>query len=94
MCSSSQIENLKRKLDLFGCCVESRGKSGGLALLWQKSVEVQLQSFSKYHVDASVRTEESDECWRFTGVYGEPDASKWSEFWHILCRLSQQSVRP
>ncbi|KAL0284767.1 UNVERIFIED_CONTAM: putative mitochondrial protein [Sesamum calycinum] len=93
-CSSSQIENLKRKLDLFGYCVESREKSGSLALLWQKSVEVQLQSFSKYHVDASVRTEESEECWRFTGVYGEPDASKRSEFWHLLCRLSQQSVRP
>ncbi|KAL0357699.1 UNVERIFIED_CONTAM: hypothetical protein Scaly_1455600 [Sesamum calycinum] len=72
---------------------QSKGKSGGLALLWQKSVEVQLQSFSRYHVDASVITEGSEECWRFTGVYGKPDASKRSEFWHLFCRLSQQSVR-
>ncbi|KAK4391663.1 putative mitochondrial protein [Sesamum angolense] len=38
-CSSRQIETLKRRLNLFGCCVESRDRSGGLALLWHKSVE-------------------------------------------------------
>ncbi|KAL0444993.1 UNVERIFIED_CONTAM: hypothetical protein Slati_2222000 [Sesamum latifolium] len=33
-CSASQIEVLKRWLDLFGTGVSSVGKSGGLALLW------------------------------------------------------------
>ncbi|KAL0457840.1 UNVERIFIED_CONTAM: hypothetical protein Slati_0411200 [Sesamum latifolium] len=36
-CSASQIEVLKRRLDLFGVGVSSVGKSGGLALLWQKA---------------------------------------------------------
>ncbi|KAL0374642.1 UNVERIFIED_CONTAM: putative mitochondrial protein [Sesamum radiatum] len=79
---------------MFGCCVDSKGKSGGLALLWQKSVEVQLQSFSSSHIDVSVRVEESGEWWRFSGVYGEPDTSKRSEFWKLMRRLHKQSVRP
>ncbi|KAK4387777.1 hypothetical protein Sango_2384300 [Sesamum angolense] len=93
-CSSSQIEALKRRLNMFGCCVDSKGRSGGLALLWQKSIEVQLQSFSSYHMDVSVRLNEAGDWWRFTGIYGEPDTGKRSEFWNLLCRLHHQSVRP
>ncbi|KAL0404334.1 UNVERIFIED_CONTAM: hypothetical protein Sradi_2074200 [Sesamum radiatum] len=93
-CSTSQIEVLKRRLNLFGFCVESRGKSGGLALFWNKSVDVQLQSFSHYHIDVSVRLSNSEEWWRFSGVYGEPDTSKRTVFWNLLSRLHRQSVRP
>ncbi|KAL0430489.1 UNVERIFIED_CONTAM: hypothetical protein Sradi_0674900 [Sesamum radiatum] len=93
-CSLRQIEKLKRQLDMFGCCVEPKGRSGGLALLWQKSVDVQLQSFSNYHIDASVRTDLTGEWWRFTGIYGEPDTGKQTTFWNLLCWLHTQSIRP
>ncbi|KAL0424119.1 UNVERIFIED_CONTAM: hypothetical protein Sradi_0946700 [Sesamum radiatum] len=93
-CHSSQIEKLKRNFDLFGCSVDSQGKSGGLVLLWQKSVDVQLQSYSRYHIDVSVRLENSEDWWRFSGVYGEPDTSKRTEFWNLLSRLHDQSPRP
>ncbi|KAL0399531.1 UNVERIFIED_CONTAM: hypothetical protein Sradi_2296400 [Sesamum radiatum] len=33
-CDSRRIENLKRKLDMYGFCVPAQGKSGGLAVLW------------------------------------------------------------
>ncbi|KAL0324537.1 UNVERIFIED_CONTAM: putative mitochondrial protein [Sesamum calycinum] len=89
-CSSSQIEVLKRRLNLFGCCVDSKGRSGGLALLWQKSIEVQLQSFSSYHMDVSVRLDEAGDWWRFTGIYGELDIGKRFEFWNLLYRLHHQ----
>ncbi|KAL0292084.1 UNVERIFIED_CONTAM: hypothetical protein Scaly_2605700 [Sesamum calycinum] len=69
-------------------------RSGGLALLWQKSIEVQLQSFSSYHMDVSVRLNEVGDWWRFTGIYGEPDTGKRFEFWNLLCRLHHQSIRP
>ncbi|KAL0451955.1 UNVERIFIED_CONTAM: hypothetical protein Slati_1173600 [Sesamum latifolium] len=68
--------------------------SGGLALLWQKSVEVQFQSFSSFHIDTSVRLNETEECWRFSGIYGEPESSKRGEFWNLLRRLHNLSVRP
>ncbi|KAL0293787.1 UNVERIFIED_CONTAM: hypothetical protein Scaly_2575800 [Sesamum calycinum] len=69
-------------------------ESGGLAILWQKSVDIQLQSFSRYHIDVSVRVKESDEWWRFSGIYGEPDTSKRDHTWRLLRRLHSQSIRP
>ncbi|KAL0433053.1 UNVERIFIED_CONTAM: hypothetical protein Slati_2639600 [Sesamum latifolium] len=93
-CSASQIEVVKRRLNLFGVCVNPNGRSGGLALLWQKSVEVQLQSFSHWHVDVSVKMEESGDWWPFTGIYGEPNTSKRVDFWKLLCRLHEQSRKP
>ncbi|KAL0292490.1 UNVERIFIED_CONTAM: putative mitochondrial protein [Sesamum radiatum] len=88
------METLKRRLNLFGVCVSPIGRSGGLVLMWQKSVEVQLQSFSHWHIDASVRLEDSGEWWRFTGIYGEPDTTKRVEFWKLLVQLHSQSARP
>ncbi|KAL0456090.1 UNVERIFIED_CONTAM: hypothetical protein Slati_0948200 [Sesamum latifolium] len=53
-----------------------------------------LQSFSHYHIDASVRLEEMDEWWRFSRVYGEPDMGKRTYFWRFLRWLHLQSSRP
>ncbi|KAL0448004.1 UNVERIFIED_CONTAM: hypothetical protein Slati_1928300 [Sesamum latifolium] len=72
-CNASQVETLKRKFNLFSCGVDPKGRSGGLVLFWQKSVEMQLQSFSCLHIDVSCRLSNSEEWWRFTGIYGEPD---------------------
>ncbi|KAL0408772.1 UNVERIFIED_CONTAM: hypothetical protein Sradi_1811600 [Sesamum radiatum] len=93
-CYTSQVEALKRKFNLFGFGVDPRGRSGGLALFWQKSAEVQLQSFSRFHIDVSCRFCESEEWWRFTGFYGEPDVGKRENSWRILKRLHSQSIRP
>lgn len=54
-CNQKWIEMLKRNFDLFGLGVDSKGKSGGLALLWRKSVSVVIQSFSHHHIDASMQ---------------------------------------
>ncbi|KAK4402922.1 hypothetical protein Sango_1032900 [Sesamum angolense] len=45
-------------------------------------------------MDASIRLDEAGDWWRFTGIYGEPDTGKRSEFWNLLCRLHHQLVRP
>ncbi|KAL0431434.1 UNVERIFIED_CONTAM: hypothetical protein Sradi_0769400 [Sesamum radiatum] len=63
-------------------------------MLWHKSVEVQLQSYSQSHIDVSIRLDESEEWWRCTVVYGEPDMSKRTEFLNLLRRLHRQSGRP
>ncbi|KAL0444621.1 UNVERIFIED_CONTAM: hypothetical protein Slati_2184800 [Sesamum latifolium] len=93
-CSASQIEALKRKFGLFGCNVDPKGRSGGLALLWQRSVEVQLQSFSWYHIDVSVRLDELEEWWRFSAIYEEPETRKRDNTWRLLRQLHRQSIRP
>ena len=39
---------------------------GGLALYWKNSMDVHVDSFSKYHID-SIINKGNDEAWRFTG---------------------------
>ncbi|KAL0352330.1 UNVERIFIED_CONTAM: hypothetical protein Scaly_1621700 [Sesamum calycinum] len=91
-CSPSHIEYLKRKFDMHGICVPSRGKSGGFALLWPKQVYF-LQSFSHHHIDVSIQLVDSPLWWRFTGLYGEPDTGQREITWNLLSRLHDQSRR-
>ncbi|KAK4381552.1 putative mitochondrial protein [Sesamum angolense] len=92
-CKKNRIETLKRKFDLFGCCVESQGRSGGLALLWHKLLSVQLQSFGHHHIDATIYPESETEAWRFTGFYGFADVACRQRSWDLLSTLKNQSRR-
>ena len=57
-------------------------RRGGLALLWKVGVNVWVDSFSKYHIDAIIHGG-SDQAWRLTGFYGEPNTSLRSEGWNM-----------
>ncbi|KAL0400945.1 UNVERIFIED_CONTAM: hypothetical protein Slati_4124400 [Sesamum latifolium] len=89
-----RIEFLKARFNLFGVCVESNGRAGGLALLWNKDIDIQLQSLSSHHIDVDVLPKNSDGKWRFTGFYGHPEASQRKESWNLLRRLHGQSAQP
>ncbi|KAL0426170.1 UNVERIFIED_CONTAM: hypothetical protein Sradi_1151800 [Sesamum radiatum] len=92
-CHSSQIEKLKRNFDLFGCSVDSQRKSGGLVLFGRSQWTSNSNPILAI-IDVFVRIENSEDWWRFSGVYGEPDTSKRTEFWNLLSRLHDQSARP
>ncbi|KAL9683601.1 hypothetical protein QQ045_015424 [Rhodiola kirilowii] len=52
-------EELRCRLWFKGCLsIRSRGKAGGLALLWKDEVGVELQSFLYSHIDVRVKGEE------------------------------------
>ena len=67
------------------------GRGGGLALFWMKKADVEVLSFSKYHIDVSVGVENEGRVSRFIGFYGEPDKSKRHESWKILHRLKDSN---
>lgn len=69
------------------------GRSGGLALLWEKNVSVTILSFSKNHIDANIQLPDSYIIWRFTGFYGEPDTSYRKRTWRLLKELGNFSHR-
>ncbi|KAL0430276.1 UNVERIFIED_CONTAM: hypothetical protein Sradi_0653600 [Sesamum radiatum] len=92
-CKNGRIESIKRRFNYFGCCVESQGRSGGLALLWHKSISVLLQSFSPHHIDVTVYPESEYEAWRFTGFYGIADTASRQQSWDLLSYLKRQSGR-
>lgn len=46
---------MKLKLKFDGCfLVDSDGSSGGLLLLWDKSISMSVRSFPKGHIDVVV----------------------------------------
>ncbi|KAL3820475.1 hypothetical protein ACJIZ3_006380 [Penstemon smallii] len=89
-----KIDFLKSKFDMHGVCVDSRGKSGGLALLWNKELHVDLQSFSPNHIDIHIAESDNPTGWRFTGFYGEPDTSHRHNSWDLLRCLASRSSKP
>ncbi|XP_075523988.1 uncharacterized protein LOC142556413 [Primulina tabacum] len=74
-------------LGFFGMfTVSCQGRSGGLILLWKAPLDVTVHSYSSDHIDCMVKLFEK--CWRFTGFYGNPNASNIHLSWELLRRLS------
>jgi len=61
-----------RRLCHFDSCfaVSSRGKSGGLAMLWDNTVSLELITFLDNHIDMIVDEKIGSDKWRMTGFYG------------------------
>ena len=66
---------------------------GDLAMLWKNSINLSIESFSKNHID-SIIDKGSNEAWRFTGFYGEPNTQKRKESWDLLCWLNRHFDLP
>ena len=49
-----------------GLIIPSEGRSGGMALLWIRDVDVEIKSFSSSHIDAIV----TDPILGFKGTFG------------------------
>ncbi|KAL7129060.1 hypothetical protein ABFS83_13G037900 [Erythranthe nasuta] len=92
--ASTLGNKLMNKWNLFGLAVDRVGRSGGLALFWQKDIQVELVSFSQNHIDAGVMENTSCTKWRFTGIYGCPDSKSKSFTWQLLRSLQSQSYLP
>ncbi|XP_021715945.1 uncharacterized protein LOC110683843 [Chenopodium quinoa] len=70
------------------------GRSGGLALLWRKGLDVVLQSMSVHHIDVEVRGGLGDMLWRMTGFYGWPEVQNRHLSWSLLRELASHSTLP
>ena len=64
---------------------------GVLALLWRRGVDVAIQTYSDYHIDAIIGFASDSQRWRSTGLYGHPDTNKREESWLRLDRLASCS---
>lgn len=91
--TSKQWDTLRVKMGFQNCfsvnCTCTR--SGGLALLWKSDIDIEICSYSKFHVDAFVKSPNS---FRFTLFYGHPRVDKRKESWDLLRLLAQNWVGP
>lgn len=79
-----KVRHVRNRFGLKGCAgISSEGMSGGLALLWDESVHVEVKGIKGRCIDAYVRLSLSDPLWHVTFVYGEP----WAENRHIMWSL-------
>ncbi|XP_021304035.1 uncharacterized protein LOC110430565 [Sorghum bicolor] len=88
------LDWLRWKLEMLNLVtVDSVGTSGGLALFWRRGIEVEVKSFSKYHIDSVIKENDGIE-WRFTGIYGESKNEDKDNTWEILRCLKEQFEMP
>ena len=68
--------------------------SGGLALFWHESYEVEILDKEDRYIDALVRVSEGANQWRITCVYGEPRVENRPAIWSALQNLKTIIDRP
>jgi exonuclease III len=92
---SNRMERLKRRFGLggyVGC--DSDGLSGGLALYWHESMQVDVKEVTSRYIDVHVRESISGPLWHATFVYGEPRVDQRHIMWSALCALRATSDLP
>jgi hypothetical protein len=93
--SKMHMERLRVRFGFQGLfVVEPVGRSGGLALFWRVAEELEIQNYSRRHINAIVKTADNDVPWKFTGFYGHPNPFKRGESWSLLSLLKSFAPLP
>ncbi|XP_074301321.1 uncharacterized protein LOC141632701 [Silene latifolia] len=91
--SDSEMRKVRMLIDGYdGMEVDSVGRSGGLALLWQKGVHCVLRSMSVHYMDFDLEIGEAS--WRVNGFYGWPAVQDRHLSWQQLRLLAAEDTRP
>lgn len=91
--SQTQMETIRHQIGFtFYFTVNSIGKSGGLALLWNEEVPIEIVKFSNYYIHSKIIEKATGVEWCLTRFYGIPKTSKRSDYWALLDRINQSVV--
>ena len=74
--------------------VDSVGKSDGLTQFWTMDARVEIQNYSRRHINSKVCSSPNIPQWKFTGFYGHPDPSKIPEAWSLLRHIARMDPIP
>jgi ABC-type Zn uptake system ZnuABC Zn-binding protein ZnuA len=94
-CKKNWLESLRVKLGFAGLFeVYPVGRSGRLALFWRDNNLLEIQNFSRRHINAIIKHEGSGTPWKLSCFYGHPDWTKRHESWALLCHLKEYNPHP
>lgn len=68
-------------------------RNGGLAVLWKRAAQCQVDSFSSHHIDM-LFMENNSVSWRLSCYYGYPERTRQRESWNLIRRLADISNIP
>jgi hypothetical protein len=62
------MDNIRRRLGFDSVfVVDSVGKSGGLAFLWNSETNLEVYNYSRRHINVVVKDGENNPLWKLTG---------------------------
>ncbi|XP_042964722.1 uncharacterized protein LOC122298944 [Carya illinoinensis] len=94
-CNREKVEKIRNRLGLANSfVVESRGRSGGLAMMWSEKTYASLFSYSIHHISLEACNEEGGSKYHVTGFYGDPVVMKRRACWDLLRLLRPESNCP
>jgi hypothetical protein len=82
------MEGIRVRLGFEGLfVVDPVGRSGGLALLWRESNALEIQNYTRRHINAVVKGADRNSQWFLTCFYGNPIPHRRFESWDLLSHL-------
>ena len=94
-CRNERMEGIRVKLGFQGLfVVEPVRLSGGLALLWRDHHPLEIQNYTRRHINAVVKHNAVGVSWKLTCFYGHHVAAKRHKSWALLKHLKQFSPIP
>lgn len=94
MTDEARLEILQISIDFEHRWVVSReGRGGGLVLYWKSSINLTIIGSDKNFIDAIIDKDSENE-FRLTGFYGEPEIARRIEVWNKLRDLNSQPHIP
>jgi hypothetical protein len=67
-----RMEWIRIKIGYAGVfAVDPVGRSGGVALLWKEDQDLEIQNYSRRHINAVVKRRGDGFSWKLTGFYGD-----------------------
>lgn len=86
--TKSSLQKSKRFLDELQMSqysvVPARGRSGGLWLIWDQWIDLQIMSQNRFYIRAKIRDRQSGTVWSLVSVYGDPSHRYSKEIWREL----------
>ena len=85
-----RLKNIQKRLEFkYKFLVPRKNKAGGWYFFWKEEFKLEVQTFSKNHIDTTINKNSEDE-WRFTDFYEEADTQKRHKSWNRLRSLKNR----
>jgi exonuclease III len=87
-CRKEKMERIRVRLGFNGMfVVDPVGRSGGLVLFWKGAKNLEIQNYTRRHINALLKGEDNGSDWKLMCFYGHPITVKRHELWTLLEHL-------
>jgi hypothetical protein len=90
-----RVSNLRHRTGIKNAfVVDGQGKGGGLVLIWDDAIQLNVLSYGMHYIDTLIWDGDHHASWHATFVYREPWAQDRHVTWELLERIKPVSSAP